>query len=747
MTMPTSGAFENNFQTGYKLRVEWSIASQSIANNTSELKVTAFLVSTGSSYTITSSYSKPMKMYIDGTLYEDKIANATLKGNEKRQIMTRTVTIKHNTDGSRSVALRFSLYLEATLSGTKFRWVHAPEGTDASETAVLATIPRASKPTLSASTVELGKSLTISTNRASDRFTHRLSYGWYGTEFVRISWGVADSYTWTVPLTFANNIPDATKGWGTIRLETYDGDTRLGQAEVTFTATVPASMKPTCSIQVLDSTTTKDTYGNLVKGLSRLHVKTTATKSYNSDIVAYNVTANGQKYTSNEFTTGVLAAAGTTTVSATVTDKRGRTSTAATASFTVLDYSAPKITALKVHRCDANGNEVSTGGYVRVNFSAVVSALNNKNTAAYTLKYKKSTDSGYTTVSLTDLDNTYTVTDQYHIFEADVDASYDIIVTVTDNHGSGSRETSASTAFTLMNWSAGGTSMGIGKVAEESGTLEVALKNHFYGRTQQEGNRYATASQGTYETAGFVRAVRVQITSTHANSPMTFVFSRRQAPTTMTVYLQLSGPTAVGGATSLASIRYEGTNYDAYAHSPDKSTWDIYVKKGNEYDTITLQDWYTSQQMDVRVKVTFPGDQVSTVPQPFYKATPAALDNILDYVYPVGSIYLAYSHHNPATLFGGTWERLKDAFLWSVGTDTAVIGKTGGSSTHTLTVNELPAHSHGSVYSQHAEGTKGQAWYTTAGTSLAYGAVSTGGGAAHNNMPPYIQISAWRRTA
>lgn len=119
---------------------------------------------------------------------------------------------------------------------------------------------------------------------------------------------------------------------------------------------------------------------------------------------------------------------------------------------------------------------------------------------------------------------------------------------------------------------------------------------------------------------------------------------------------------------------------------------------------------------------------------------------IFDAVYPVGSIYLAYNHTNPSTLFGGTWVRLENAFLWAVDSS-GTIGQTGGEKTHTLTVNELPAHSHGSVYSQHASGTKDKAWYNTSGSSVAYGTVSTGGGAAHNNMPPYIQVSAWRRTA
>lgn len=682
MNVALNGSFENNFITGYKLRVEWSVGSQSIANNTSSLTVTAFLVSTGSSYTITSNYSKEMTMSIDGTVYEDKIANATLAGNQKRQIMSRTVTIKHNTDGSRSVAINFGIRLNATLSGQHLHWIYAPASGTA--TASLDRIPRASKPTLSATTVELGKTLTIYTNRASNNFTHKLFHGWYASSFTQIATGVGSSYTWTVPLTFANNLPGATKGWGTIRCETYDGNTKIGTADVTFTGTVPASMKPTCSIQVLDATDTKDKYGSLVKSLSKLYVKTTATPSYNSPITAYRVTANGTQYTAAEITTGVLIAAGTTTVSATVTDKRGRVSTAASASFEVINYTEPKITALSVHRCDKDGNEDENGDYIRATFSAAVTALNNKNTAVYTLQYKKSTATSYTSVSLTALAKKYAVSNHSYIFAADSNASYDVVVTVKDDIGTGSRKTSASTAFTLMNWSADGTGMGIGKVAEKSNALEIGLRAY-----DQYGKHF---SNGMSLYGG-------------ANTPID--------PNTSTEHLILTNQN-----TPTTGLWYvETIFYSTKLESSDRRQTAVPYRRGGA----TYSRYYTAGAWSA-----WESDALAA--------------------WPVGSIYIAYNHTDPGTLFGGTWARISEAFLWATSPG-GTIGQTGGEREHTLTASELPAHSHGSVYSQHAAGTKEQAWYTTAGSSLAYGAVSTGGGQAHNNMPPYIQVSVWRRTA
>jgi hypothetical protein len=127
-----------------------------------------------------------------------------------------------------------------------------------------------------------------------------------------------------------------------------------------------------------------------------------------------------------------------------------------------------------------------------------------------------------------------------------------------------------------------------------------------------------------------------------------------------------------------------------------------------------------------------------------YKAT---LDKIALAVYPVGSIYMSVNSTSPATLFGGTWERLENRFLLGAGSDYAA-GTTGGEAEHTLTVNEMPSHRHtilattqgtafGSNYINPSNGSRN----STDQTEL------TGGGQAHNNMPPYLAVYMWKRTA
>ena len=128
-------------------------------------------------------------------------------------------------------------------------------------------------------------------------------------------------------------------------------------------------------------------------------------------------------------------------------------------------------------------------------------------------------------------------------------------------------------------------------------------------------------------------------------------------------------------------------------------------------------------------------------------ATKAELANAanFDNIYPVGSIYMSVNSTNPSLLFGGTWELLKDRFLLGAG-GTYGVGATGGEVTHKLTKKEMPSHMHhmrvaggGNLY----EGvTIGPGAYTcNADTS------EEGDDQPHNNMPPYLAVYMWKRTA
>ena len=127
--------------------------------------------------------------------------------------------------------------------------------------------------------------------------------------------------------------------------------------------------------------------------------------------------------------------------------------------------------------------------------------------------------------------------------------------------------------------------------------------------------------------------------------------------------------------------------------------------------------------------------------------------------YPVGSIYISVNDTNPGTLFGGTWEQINDRFLLACGS-TYEAGSTGGEATVSLQVNNLPPHDHTERLPEsfRISANAGSGGYvsdaTNPKTPYAGGTYSssvktgiTGGGQAHNNMPPYLAVYVWKRTA
>ncbi len=154
-------------------------------------------------------------------------------------------------------------------------------------------------------------------------------------------------------------------------------------------------------------------------------------------------------------------------------------------------------------------------------------------------------------------------------------------------------------------------------------------------------------------------------------------------------------------------------------------------------------------------------------------------NDILNSIYPIGSIYMSVNNTNPATIFGGTWEQIKDTFLLACG-NTYSNGATGGEASHTLTVDEMPSHTHTQNSHNHSQNSHDHGvGITTAAVSATwksdYNAFpiyrsgystqrrsdgttasnnettatnqNTGGGSAHNNMPPYLAVYMWKRTA
>lgn len=134
-------------------------------------------------------------------------------------------------------------------------------------------------------------------------------------------------------------------------------------------------------------------------------------------------------------------------------------------------------------------------------------------------------------------------------------------------------------------------------------------------------------------------------------------------------------------------------------------------------------------------------------------------------VYPVGSIYISTSSTNPTTLFGfGTWTAFATGrTLIGVGTSDQAFaaGTTGGESNHALTSTEMPVHNHGVNDPGHVHDIHLQANTAAGGTNrgsqggdsnsdLSGTGISiqnAGGGAAHNNLPPYVVTYMWQRTA
>ena len=686
MSTTTNALNTSNKYIKYEITVEQG--TPNVVNNTSPVTISVRFYRTNTGYETWG--NGRVYVEVDGDIAYQTVTSSQKITHSGIVLYKSTLTnLKHEDDGTKTIKV--------------MAWIDHEEVTSEPQGAyfVLNPIARASQPSCitwpehTQNVGEFGDEISIHMNRKSDSFTHTVRYQ-FGSQSGTIATGVTNGTKWTIPLTLMNLIPNAIKGSGTIYVDTYNGSTKVGTKSCGFTATVPASVKPTCTVTVSDPTGYATTYGSYVKTLSKFQVAVTPTLAYQSGIKTYNTTANGGEYTTSTFTTGVLKSSGTLTVSTNIVDNRGR-SASASKTITVLDYVAPTISKLTVGRCDADGTANEQGDHVQVTFSATVTALNNKNTAIYTLKYKKSAENEFTSITVNAIKNTYSVTNHSYIFEADTGSSYDVELAVVDNHGNASRSTSASTAFTLMHFGADGTSIGLLRVAEKPNAVDVGGDVYLNGHCLY-------GSHGMFDT--------------------------RETNESPQWYMDNHGRGTVWEFKNLKSI---GFTAPSVTFSPVQTIIPWEDSSGGLPSQITYEG---------RTRWLRTANSASQWGAWQTEALSA---------YPVGSIYIAYNHTNPSQLFGGTWVRMTDGFLWA-SRETDTIGQTGGEKTHTLTMNEMPSHSHKQAAALTSAGSVAASntmRYSNDSTSYLGSLESgtTGGGQAHNNMPPYIQVSIWRRTA
>lgn len=366
----------------------------------------------------------------------------------------------------------------------------------------------------SISSFTFGNAINIPITKYNSGFYDVLTISVGGTTIKTVN-GIVNGDDITFTSTELTNIyaklPSASKGTVTFKLttKTSSSGSTVGTSTKTATGTIPSSVKPTISGITLAEATSglASKFAAYIQNKSKITATVNASAGSGSSISAYKTTINGSSYTSKTFTTGVLKTSGTNTITTTVTDKRGR-STSYSTTFSVLAYSNPSISTFKVERCNADGTLNDEGINFKVTVKSSITALNNKNDSSYVFQYKLSSVDNWTTLgnSLSgySINTNWVVTN----VALNIDNVYDFRLTVSDYFEEVPKSYNVSESFTLMNWGADGHSMAIGGVAADPDVLDIKMKKtHLSTNTFMSGERrsddeknlfFQSTGNGTY---------------------------------------------------------------------------------------------------------------------------------------------------------------------------------------------------------------------------------------------------------
>lgn len=596
----------------YRIDVQWDFC-QDIENNKTKISMMGQRVaSLNGYYSFTYSAVQTGVGDFNGTLFgEERNVSVGGGGTAVVDCTDRHSEVTHNADGTwpsgKAGKWRFNVPLGGSHNTPTVGW------TNFTIDGEIPTIPRATTPTLSASSVACGSKLTINLPRHSSSFTHRISYRIGDKDKGTITTNAGTSFAWTVP-NLGTYMPNSTGVWVVLRVETMSGSTVIGYKDIGFTATAPTSWVPTATISSIAEATANlaTQFGGYVQSKSTLRVKSSGSGSNGSSISSYVVTIQGRNYNGADITSAAISASGTVPVTLTVTDSRGREASK-TQNVSVLAYSPPQITVSNVARTTDEA-QTATCTY---NFS--IASVNSKNTKAFYIQYLN----GSTWTDITRMSDVYTKSGSVTsgaVFG--VDATTKVRFVAQDYFTSVVVEKEVGPTFTLMNLGAGGKSLAIGMLSANDGYFEVGLPFRLGGQRSYAQPGKLWFNDTSMESGTFCRKVFETYESNGgAFVPVHFMCPKAWSPTGADIWM-------------FGECGFQNGPYSTYyAENLLGRFWD---GQGREW----LGMW-TKTKLDETAN-----------PWGYMKVTWTSA--VLAF-FPVGSVYLTYTNTNPGTIMGGTW--------------------------------------------------------------------------------------------
>ena len=455
---------KNSVISGY---VYWS-ERYDIANNKSEITQTAYLhrtnIYSGATYFNNEVITRAFYFGSDAVSSSASVSfsipgNSSSNGGEYLQVYSAVKEVSHNADGSKSINLSFEMNKSDSVAVIANSFT-VPKTT---ATVTLTTIPRATKPSLSATTVTMGEKMRITLTPADSSFKHKIRYefGSLVSQVEGMTSGVdftsqgTTYHDFTPPTSLGLQIPSANSGTAKLIIYTYKSDgTHIGTETANITINVP-SYTPSVSCGVSGNNLLNDLY---VQGKSTASVVIAPLTMYGASIKSYSTVIDGKTYTERSFTTSVLSSGNKTAVT-TVTDTRGKTATCTSNAFTVYEYFTPTITEFSLARQEDNTTVVAT-------VKGSVASINSKNAKTISVTLNG------TTKTITS--SSYTINGTASFTNVPTDSTLTGSVKITDSYTTVTKDAVLPTVAVTMDFLYDGKGVALGKVSETTDLLDVA---------------------------------------------------------------------------------------------------------------------------------------------------------------------------------------------------------------------------------------------------------------------------------